>query len=302
MRRPFRPGPFHLFRPPYRQLDPVSNPSRLSPSIGVSGAALVWCMRPGRDDERLQEARRRPGGLTLIAVLPPAESVENKSEFLRMIEFCRPASVLPFHEEPHPDDLRTLLSAPPDDFAARVLDYLRWRGLPMDLDIRHLVRRTLELSAELRSVNALARGIYLSRRALGRRFTSAGLPVPSHWLHAARVLRAVIRIQDRDGSLASIAYDLGYPDAFALSNQMKRLTDTRPSEIRDRKGWEWFLERWLRKEARDGGFSAELVRLVLRRNPNAHPAAGDSQGAPTPDPESTTRVAPARAVDTSRHG
>ena len=300
MRRPFRPGPFQLFRPPYRDLEPVSHPSRLSPSIGLTGAALIWCMSPDRDDARIREARLRPGGLALITVLPPADQVERKEEFLRMIEFCRPASVLPFHEEPHTDDLRCLLSAPPDDFAGRVVDYLRWRGLPMELDIRHMVRRTLDLSADLRSVNALARGVYLSRRALGRRFTAAGLPVPSHWLHAARVLRAVIRIQDRDGTLASIAYDLGYPDAFALSNQMKRLTGVRPSEVRDRRGWEWFFETWLRKEAREGGFSPDIAALILRSNPGAAPAAGSSIGAPVPDPESTSRVAPTRVTDPGR--
>jgi AraC-like DNA-binding protein len=272
----------------------------LDPSIGLTGAALVWCMLPGRNDEHLNAARRRAPGLSLVSVLPPADAVHDKDEFLRMIEMCRPASVLPHHEEPHPDDLRTLLTAPPDDFAASIVDYLRWRGIPLELDVRRLVRRTLELSAELRSVNALARGVYLSRRALGRRFTSHGLPVPSHWLHAARVLRAVIRIQEGDAPLARIAYDLGYPDAFALSNQMKRLTGVRPSEARSRRGWEWMLETWLRKEAETGGFSQDLAAMILARARHPISAAGATLGAPVPAPGSTARIGQSRDADASR--
>lgn len=253
---------FFLFHPPYGELDPVAHPDRLPAAIGTSGAALIWCMAsPNRDDE-IQATRRRRPGLSLIAVLPPAETVTRQDHIFRMIELCRPASVMPYHEEPHTDDLYTLLSAPPADMPAAVVDFLRWRGVPLDLEVRRLVRRTMELSADLRSVNALARGVYLSRRALGRRFTSCGLPVPSHWLHMGRILRAIIRLQETGTTLAQIAYELGYPDSFALSNQMKRLTGIRPSEARARRGWEWMLEAWLQKEAAQGGFSDALARKI----------------------------------------
>ena len=54
------------------------------------------------------------------------------------------------------------------------------------------------------------------------------------------------------------------------------------------------------KEAREGGFSPEISSLLLRTNPGAAPAAGSSIGAPVPDPESTSRVAPTRATDPTR--
>ncbi|MFG0307211.1 MAG: helix-turn-helix domain-containing protein [Phycisphaerales bacterium JB040] len=257
-------------------------------------------MAPDRDERELQAIRRRPGGLSLLVVLPPADSVPRKDEIFRMIELCRPAAVLPFHEEPHPDDLRTLLSAPPEDLPAAAVDFLRWRGVPLDMDVRRLVRRTLELSNEIRSVNALARGVYLSRRALGRRFATHGLPVPSHWLHAARVLRAVIRIQDRGLPLSRVAFDLGYPDAFALSNQMKRLTGIRPSEARSRLGWEWFLEAWLRKEAVEGGFSDEVADGLLRALSTSQVVA--PAAAPIPSPGSAARVARPRDPSSPRRG
>jgi AraC-like DNA-binding protein len=254
---------FHLLRPPYHDLESIEHPESLPLSFGTTGAALVWCMGEQRTEHAVQVARSRRPGLSLIVVLPPADSVDRQDEIFRMIELCRPASVMPFHEEPHVDDLRTLLSAPPDDLPAAVVDYVRWRGIPLDLDIRRLVRRTLELSADLRSVNALARSVYLSRRALGRRFTNSGLPVPSHWLHAGRILRATLRIQEPDTTLAQIAYELGYPDGFALSNQMKRLTGMRPSDVRSRRGWEWMVECWLRREAMEGGFPDAAAKRVL---------------------------------------
>lgn len=281
-----RRSAFHLFRPPYHDLESVAHPESLPLAFGTTGAALVWCMGEERTEHEVQIVRSRRPGLSLIVVLPPADSVPRQDEIFRMIELCRPTSVMPFHEEPHVDDVRTLLSAPPDDLPAAVVDYVRWRGINLDLDIRRLVRRTLELSADLRSVNALARSVYLSRRALGRRFTNSGLPVPSHWLHAGRVLRATLRMQDPNTTLAQVAYELGYPDGFALSNQMKRLTGVRPSDSRRRRGWEWMVECWLRKEASDGGFPEVVAKRILsglrtgRRNE-------------IPAPGSTSRIGPA---------
>ncbi len=134
----------------------------------------------------------------------------------------------------------------------------------MDLDTRRLLRKTLELSGELRTVSGLSRGLYMSRRALGRRFMSRGLPVPSHWLHFGRVLRASIRMQDPSANLFAIGRDLGYPDGFALSNQMKRLTGLRPSIMRECFGWEWIVESWLHREAVSGSLSPTLRNTLFQ--------------------------------------
>jgi AraC-like DNA-binding protein len=142
-----------------------------------------------------------------------------------------------------------------------VTDYLSWRGIVVDGDTRRLIRRTIEVAGEIRSVTALSRSLYLSRRALGRRFLSRGLPVPSHWLHVGRILRATLRLQGTDETLFTIACDLGYPDGFALSNQMYRLTGIRPTTARECLGWEWVLESWLRREAEAGGLVPDLALL-----------------------------------------
>jgi AraC-like DNA-binding protein len=168
----------------------------------------------------------------------------------------RPQGILPHHPNPCPADLSQVLKRPPVDLAGDVTDYLRWRGLAIDRDTVQLVRRILDLSGELRSITAVTRSMYLSRRALGRRLIVRGLPVPSHWLQIGRLLRVAIRLQNSEATVSSVAFEHGYPDGFSLSNQMERLTGHRPTEVRRRLGWEWLVESWLRREAEAGRLRA----------------------------------------------
>lgn len=251
-----------LFAPPYHSLESLEqSKTPLLALRGVPGAALLWCLEEGDWGRSLDIVRSRGGGVALIVVLPCAEDVARDPEVLRVVELCRPHSILPFHPEPNLRDLRFLLCRAPEDLAIEVTDYLAWRGIAVDSDTRRLIRRTIEVAGEIRSVSALSRSLYLSRRALGRRFLSMGLPVPSHWLNVGRILRAALRLQSTQDTLFTIACDLGYPDGFALSNQMHRLTGIRPTTIRDCLGWEWILEAWLRREAETGGLVPDLSAL-----------------------------------------
>ena len=164
-------------------------------------------------------------------------------------------------------------------------DYLEWRGISLDSVTRNMVRRTVELSDRVQTITALARNLYMSRRALGRRFLSQDLPVPSHWLQIARILRVTIKLQNSDASLFNIATSLGYPDGFSLSNQMKRLCGIRPLEARQRLGWEWLFETWLAREAGRGTLGA----TVLRARPSivAHESS---------DPDGTAVLPPSSAA------
>jgi AraC-like DNA-binding protein len=182
---------------------------------------------------------------------------------LTLMESCRPHSILPYMAELKPSELVAYLRRFPSDLPLEVADYLAWRGVTVDTDTRRLLSRTLELSGELRTVSGLARSLYMSRRALGRRFTTRGLPVPSHWLHFGRILRASVRLQNPGLTLYAVACELGYPDGFALSNQMHRLTRLRPSIMRGCFGWEWIVEAWLRQEAEEGSLSPELRRRLF---------------------------------------
>ena len=257
-----RAGALSLFAPPYRWLESLAEPAPPSASLRtIPGAALVWCLEEGDWGRSFDVVRTRPGGVALIVVLPRAEDVAQDRDVLRVVELCRPHSILPYHPEPNPDDLRSLLRRAPEDLSIEVTDYLTWRGIVVDGDTRRLIRRTIEVAGEIRSVSALSRMLYLSRRALGRRFLSRGLPVPSHWLHFGRILRATLRLQATDETLFTIACDLGYPDGFALSNQMHRLIGIRPTVARECLGWEWVMESWLKKEAEVGGLVPDLRAL-----------------------------------------
>ncbi|MDT8369006.1 MAG: hypothetical protein RQ745_07345 [Longimicrobiales bacterium] len=264
-----RPHRFYLFDRPYRIPDPVPSPGCIDDEQLDTGTALIWCLGTSHSDLFLHEVRTRPAGMQLLAILPRTEEIVDADELLRMVELCRPHAVLPFHQEPDPIDLRTLLAEPPHDLAQSILAYLAWRGLVLDSDIRRLLRRTVELSETISTVAGLARGVYMSRRALGRTFLREGLPVPSHWLHLGRVMRAVLHLQWGGETLMRVASRLGYPDGFSLSNQMNRLTGVRPSEVKIRIGWEWVLEAWIRREIAGGGFGEEQLKMLERRGRSA---------------------------------
>ena len=227
------------------------------------GSALIWNLHSGPRPQDLEVVRQRPGGLPLIVVLPENTEAVADPRFLHMLESVRPLGILPFQEELASEDLVAVLRQPPEDLAAEVTDYLVWRGIPLGRETARLIRKTLALSAELRSISALSRSLYLSRRALGRRFLGQGLPVPSHWLQFGRILRVAVRLQNSDESVVSIGYELGYPDGFSLSNQMIRLTGYRPIEVRRFLGWEWLLEAWMRREADTGGLAPALTQEFL---------------------------------------
>lgn len=250
---------------PYGDLLPVTGGREQLRAHGRSpGSALIWHLGSGAHEQDANVVRSRPGGLPVVVVLPQLpHGLGGASGLLGTIDAVRPLAVLPYHPAPHLDDLTAVIRKPPENLGVDVTDYLAWRGLGVDRETTQLVRRTLALSADLRSISGLCRSMYLSRRALGRRFLSRGLPVPSHWLHFGRLLRVAIRLQNSDDSVLSVGYELGYTDAFSLSNQMARLTGYRPTEARRFLGWEWLLEAWLRREADSGGLAPDFTVELL---------------------------------------
>lgn len=253
------------FFPPYRTIEALDHPDQIPVGpLPNRGSVLVWNAAGGAQPSAARAVRSRPPGVALFILLPPSSRWDSNDGLVALLEECRPHSVLPFVEELETEELVAILRRFPSEFAVEVSDYLQWRGIDVDQDTRRLLRKILELSAELRTVSGLSRALYMSRRALGRRFMSRGIPVPSHWLHFGRILRASIRLQDPSANLFAIGCDLGYPDGFALSNQMKRLTGLRPSIMRECFGWEWIVESWLFREAEAGSLSPSLRRTLFK--------------------------------------
>ncbi len=270
---------FFSFFPPYKGVEPLDHPRSIPRGHKpIRGAAVIWDLLDPDWGRGFRAVRDRPSGVALVLILPPVSEMEGTDKLLRLMEHCRPHTVLPHIDGIEADELLPILRRPPTDFPMEVADYLRWRGLDTDPDTRRLIHRTLALSGEIRTVSGLARGLYVSRRALGRRFLSRGLPVPSHWLHFGRCLRGCLSIQSGQRSLNAITSGLGYPDSFSFSNQLKRLTGLRPSVMRECFGWEWIVESWLHQEALSGTFPSLLSEHLfpgLRRHGDIPPPKGD---------------------------
>jgi AraC-like DNA-binding protein len=261
--------PLSLMTYPYEQLIPLTGGrNQMKAAARMPGSVLVWAVDAVKYTQSQPWVEKRPGGLALIAILPPSSAIEDDHELIHAVQRCRPSGILPHHVGPVARDLAQVIRRPPTDLAVEITDYLSWRGLLVDRDTTHLLRQIVELSSDLRSVSALSRRMYISRRALGRRFFSRGLPVPSHWLQLARMLRLACRLQNSDATLFSIAYEAGYPDGFSVSNQMNRIIGYRPSQVREYLGWEWIVESWLRREAESGGLAPGPARR-LEVGPNA---------------------------------
>lgn len=251
-------GPISLLGPPYERFSAEESIDG-SPLCRGGGWSMVWNMGVPGWEAMLNRASDRPGGLALVVVLPESARVQSVTQVLKAIERTRPQVVLPFHESLDPGEVSLVLRRPPPSLSASVGEYLAWRGISTDVTTARIIRRTVELSEQVQTITALARSLYMSRRALGRRFMTRSLPVPSHWLHVARLIRATIRLQNTEYSLFQVAYELGYPDGFSLSNQMSRLCGVRPSEARERLGWEWLLEAWLMREWDTGGLACRTL-------------------------------------------
>jgi AraC-like DNA-binding protein len=282
---------FSLLAPPYRELlaldDQESFPRH---PRAFRGAGLVWQVTPEVREADLEVAANRPGGLPLLVLLPPSVSMSAMRErVLAVLEEARPMAVLPHHPVPDAGELSFLLAQGPASLPGEVMDYLWWRGMRPDQETRRLIQRMAELSSELQTLGAVSRAVYLSRRALGRRFHDRGLSAPSRWLQGFRVLRAAIELQSTEEPLERVAAGLGYPDSFTLSNQMERLVGARPSLVRERLGWEWVFESWLRSEWAQGHLKVRLsgmseADILPDRGPDSHAAdGGDTPGAKRSD-------------------
>ena len=254
---PTRPNTVLVMGPPYRHLTPLDLADPVLPRKG--GWLMLWHLGNAGWSDGADLVANRPAGIPLAIVLPDGDDRLAVLRILRAIERSRPQAVLPYHGTPAAGEIASVIRRPPTSLSTSVSEYMEWRGFSLDPVTRSIVRRIVELSPRVRTITLLAKSLYMSRRALGRRLLNSGLPVPSHWLHIARVLRATIRLQNSDASLFNVACSLGYTDGFSLSNQMKRLCGIRPVEARKRLGWEWVFETWLAHEAARGTVAARFL-------------------------------------------
>lgn len=249
-----------LLRFPYTHLEAFEN-DRSWP--GEPGALAVWRLEGAAEQQvELRRVMERPPAMPLAVVLPPADEIEPTIPLIEELPALRPRIILPTKRLATAERLRYLLAQMPPNMPRALVDHLRFRSLLPTPRVREEVTRIIELSPTTRSISALSRRMYTSRRTLGRVFAGAGLPAPSHWLQFGRLMHVVAQIQNSGGiPIHRIALRAAYPDGFTMSNQMKRLLGVRPSDVRERLGWEWVVESWIRGELERGGIDGNRYRL-----------------------------------------
>lgn len=235
----------------FRYIDRAGKLDLISP-----GTAVVWFITPtGVQSDELEWVASRPRGVSLAVILPPANEIGLIAPFLYQIGDLHPNAVLPMGGLTTPRHVRSALSGLPRNLPFAVASYLWRHRLVTNVKARSEITRIFELAPRTSTINRLCRDLYLSRRTLGRHFESCALPVPSHWLQFARLLHVVLRAQSERLAVFKIALSAGYPDGFTLSNQLKRMTGFRPSEIRGFVGFEWLVDSWLDLERQRRGNS-----------------------------------------------
>jgi AraC-like DNA-binding protein len=249
-----------LLRHPYTRLEPFATADAWPHE---PGALVVWRLEAAaRQRAELERVLERPPTLPLAVVLPPADEIGPAVPLIEELPGVRPRIVLPTKRLATAERLRYLLAQIPPNMPRSLVDHLRYRALLPTPRVREEVARILELSPTTRSISALSRRMYTSRRTLGRVFAGAGLPTPSHWLQFGRLMHVVAQIQNSGQTpINRIALRAAYPDGFTMSNQMKRLLGVRPSDVREWLGWEWVVESWIRHEAHRGGIDPNRYRL-----------------------------------------
>lgn len=256
-----------LIAPPYETFSPID--TRWSPvSMPPRGLGLIWWLLDGTTQQNeFQWLYYRPPGLPLFIILPPASDLQRTLPLLNYINALNPRSVLPSGPSVTPRNIRRLLASTPQQIPETLTHYFVRRKLIVNDSIRRLIYKVLESAPKASSITQLAKRLYTSRRTLGRQFAAAGLPVPSHWLQITRIFHTIFRIQTEETTVNRIAARSGYPDGFTLSNQMKRLMDCRPTDVRNNLGWEWVIEQWIKQETYSGGIDRqryyEAVHMYL---------------------------------------
>ena len=247
------PGALPLFRvsPPYAQL--CSFPERASETVRdlPSGTVLVVAAIDSsnnwhRMSRQVPEVRRSFPRAPIVLLVPRSPNAYFTHLAGRAASLHVRAILV--QGEPLAETLRRELTDIPD-LAAEVEEWLHFLGLSMSPATQRCIGQAFRMVPSCTKAGGFARDLRIPLRTMRGWFEADGLPAPSHWLAAARALRACLFLQrNRERPLLEIAIQNSYCDVSALSHQVARLFGARLSEIRPLLGWEWMLAAWLGRE------------------------------------------------------
>ncbi len=244
------PALFQL-APPYDQFEAVPEfaghalpalPDAAVLAVAVSSPPVPWEDLAGR------VARLRTNCPAAPVVLRVGERVDGREDdWARHAALVGARGVL-FEGEPTRPRLRRVLTDA-TALPAQVEGWLALRVPGLPAAVQHLIHAIVEGAPCFGEVAALLASIGHAERTARTWFHAAGVPGPGKWLAAAHAVRAALRLQAEPAPLLALAVECGYSDHSSLSRQSLRLFGVRPGAIRRTLGWEWLLDRWLRRAA-----------------------------------------------------
>jgi AraC-like DNA-binding protein len=253
------PALFHL-SPPYERYEAVSDLHILRPQDLPEAAVLVVGVEPPLHDwietaALVPQLRARfPAAPTALRVATAAEA--DDVETRRRAAELHVRAVLAETEPPRAR-LRAALTDP-GDMAEEIERWLPARLPGLVPGVARMIVTIVRLSPSFSEVSALLGSVGHAERTARTWFHRAGVPGPGKWLAAAHAVRAALRLQSEGAPLLTVAVECGYSDHSSLSRQSLRLFGVRPGAIRRTLGWEWLMDRWLRRADGQTGGRAEM--------------------------------------------
>ena len=242
------PALFQL-SPPYDRYDAVSDLHILTPQGLPEAAVLAVAVEPPLHDW-IETAALVPQLRARFPAAPLALRVASETE-ADDIETRRRAAELHVRAvlaegEPPRARLRAALTDP-TDLAEQIERWLPARLPGLVPEVGRMIVTIVRLSPSFGEVSALLGSLGHAERTARTWFHRAGVPGPGKWLAAAHAIRAALRLQSEGSPLLTVAVECGYSDHSSLSRQSLRLFGVRPGAIRRTLGWEWLMDRWLRR-------------------------------------------------------
>ena len=248
------PAVFRL-APPYRSFEAVPDPAAMSPDDLPDASVLAVHLPASRETWSeaallLPRLRARFPAAPVVLRVGPGTDIP-AAEWARRAGGEHVRAVLLDDEPPLPRLRRALTDA--TDLPGQVERWLPLRlpGLPPA--VMHLAAEIVRAAPRCADLRELLAGLGRAERTVRTWFRRAGVPGPGKWLAAAHAVRAALRLQAEAGApLLALAVECGYSDHSSLSRQSLRLFGLRPGAIRGTLGWEWLMDRWLRRASVPG--------------------------------------------------
>jgi AraC-like DNA-binding protein len=240
--------------PPYREFTAVPDLGTLRSSDLADGSLLAVGLSAPRDEwpaitALVPRLRARFPAAPVVLRVERRASPEDL-DWVRRAGVLQVRAVL-FEGETVRDRLERALTDT-TDLPEQVEQWLAVRLPRLPPAVAQLIVEIFRLAPLHHELGDLLARLGHAERTTRTWFLRAGVPGPAKWLGAAHAVRAALRLQaDQGVPLLTVAVEGGYSDHSSLSRQSLRLFGVRPGTIRTTLGWEWLLDRWLRRASRE---------------------------------------------------